>query len=335
MKRIFLFTMVLISILVFASCSSADLVEDNVEDTTVVEEPVIEVQEFEIAFITDGGGIDDQSYNQATWEGLNKYADENALTITAYIPEQVEHTAYVKAIDEAIAGGARVVVCLGPFLNPAVYELQYSYPGVQFILLNGEPHTQDYQTYAIEDNVYATYFSEEEIGFLAGYAAVKDGYTELGYIGGLAIEPDINAGYGFISGAQYAAKEDKVKGIDIMYHYSGSVQASEDVQTVAGLWYNAGTELIFSCGDSVSENVITTAETVGTSVISCGYNDSNSADVIVTSEMKDWGFIKTRNIEKELNQILPNRKHRTIPVIHTPYKARCRLSCKALGTNHL
>ena len=63
------------------------------------------------------------------------------------------------------------------------------------------------QTYTIEKNVNAIYFAEQEAGFLAGYAAVKNGFTKLGFIGGMALPAMTRFGYGYVYGADYAARE--------------------------------------------------------------------------------------------------------------------------------
>ena len=162
---------------------------------------------FELALITDIGTIDDKSFNQGAWEGLKKYADEKKITYAYYKPTEKTDAAYVAAIDLAVTGGAKVIVTPGYLFEPAVYVAQDKYPNVKFILLDGTPHTPDYKTYRIEKNVYSIFYAEEQSGFLAGYAAVKDGFTSLGFMGGMAVPAVVRFGYGYVQGAEYAAKE--------------------------------------------------------------------------------------------------------------------------------
>jgi basic membrane protein A and related proteins len=62
-------------------------------------------------------------------------------------------------------------------------------------------------TFRIEDNVHSIFYAEEQVGFLAGYAAVKEGFTKLGFMGGMAVPAVVRFGYGFVQGAEYAAAE--------------------------------------------------------------------------------------------------------------------------------
>ena len=147
-----------------------------------------------------------------------------------------------------------------------------------FIILDGEPHTADYKTYTIEDNVYSIYFAEQEAGFLAGYAAVKNGFTKLGFIGGMALPAMTRFGYGYVYGAEYAAQEMGITGIEISYHYTGGAMATSDIQTLASLWYNAGTEIIFCCDPIASEGVFAAAEPLGAYVIGVDIDQSSESN---------------------------------------------------------
>ena len=134
---------------------------------------------YEIALVTDKGNIDDKSFNQGAWEGVVAYAEANKITHQYYKPEEASDEGYLKAIQLAVTGGAKIVVCPGYLFEAAVYSAQTQFPDVKFILLDGEPHTPDYATYKTEANVACVMYAEEEAGFLAGYAAVKDGMTTL------------------------------------------------------------------------------------------------------------------------------------------------------------
>ncbi len=138
---------------------------------------------YEVAMITDAGDIDDKSFNQGTWEGIVDYAKENDKTYKYYKPTEVSTNAYVAAIDLAVQGGAKVIVTPGFLFESAVYVAQDKYPDVHFILLDGTPHDEAYENFKTGDNTYAFTFAEQQVGFLAGYAAVKEGYTKIGYMG--------------------------------------------------------------------------------------------------------------------------------------------------------
>ena len=110
---------------------------------------------YELALITDIGTIDDKSFNQGAWEGLSKYAEENNITYKYYQPSEKATDAYINSIDLAVEGGAKLVVCPGYLFENAVYQVQDKYPDVKFIILDGQPRSEDEQDLTIRDNVYA------------------------------------------------------------------------------------------------------------------------------------------------------------------------------------
>ena len=241
---------------------------------------------YELALVTDLGTIDDKSFNQGAWEGMKKYAEENGISYKYYQPQEGTTDSYLETIGLAIEGGAKLVVCPGFLFEEPVYLAQDQYKDVHFILLDGEPHSGDYSEYRTEANVMPILFQEDEPGFLAGYAAVKDGYTKLGFLGGMAVPAVIRYGYGFAEGADYAAKEMGVDGIEIMYNYTGAFAATPEAQSMAASWYQNGTEVIFGCGGAVGNYVMAAAEEKSAKVIGVDVDQSYESDTVVTSAMK-------------------------------------------------
>ena len=241
---------------------------------------------YELALVTDLGTIDDKSFNQGAWEGMKKYAEENGISYKYYQPQEGTTDSYLETIGLAIEGGAKLVVCPGFLFEEPVYLAQDQYKDVHFILLDGEPHSGDYSEYRTEANVMPILFQEDEPGFLAGYAAVKDGYTKLGFLGGMAVPAVIRYGYGFAEGADYAAKEMGVDGIEIMYNHTGAFAATPEAQSMAASWYQNGTEVIFGCGGAVGNSVMAAAEEKSAKVIGVDVDQSYESDTVITSAMK-------------------------------------------------
>lgn len=244
--------------------------------------------EYEIALITDVGTIDDKSFNQGAWEGVEAYAVENNKTYKYYKPTEKSDDAYLVSIGLAVKAGAKIIVCPGYLFEIPIYNAQTQYPDIKFIILDGYPHSGDY-TPDIKENVYSIFYAEQEAGFLAGYAAVKDGYTKLGFMGGIAVPAVIRYGYGFVQGADYAAKELGLASdaLDLKYTYVGNFDASPDNQAKAAAWYNEGTEIIFACGGAVGNSVMKAAEAAGTKVIGVDVDQSPESDTVITSSMKN------------------------------------------------
>ena len=242
---------------------------------------------YELALITDVGTIDDKSFNQGSWEGLAQYATENNITHKYYQPAEKTTDAYLASIDLAVAAGAKVIVTPGYLFEPAVYAAQEAYPDVKFILIDGIPHPEnDYVNIKVADNTYSIFYAEQQAGFLAGYAAVKEGYTKLGFMGGMAVPAVVKFGYGFVQGAEYAAKEMGVSSIDVKYNYTGGFAATPEVQSRAASWYKSGTEIIFACGGAVGNSVMAAAEAAGGKVIGVDVDQSGESDTVITSSMK-------------------------------------------------
>jgi basic membrane protein A len=245
----------------------------------------------EIAMITDKGTIDDKSFNQGTWEGVKAYAEANNITCQYYKPAEVSDAAYLDQIGIAIQGGAKVVVCPGFLFEVAIYQAQTMYPDTTFILVDGAPHDADYN-YRTDKNVLSIFFAEEQAGFFAGYAAVKDGFTKLGFQGGMAVPAVVRYGYGFLQGAETAAKEMGLAegSIQVMYNYSGDFAATPENQARAAGWYQAGTEIIFGCGGSVGNSVMSAAEaSTGKFVIGVDVDQYAESATVISSALKQLG----------------------------------------------
>lgn len=243
---------------------------------------------YEIALITDKGNIDDRSFNQGAWEGVVEFAEANDISHTYIKPEEASDAGYLAAIDLAVQGGAEVVVTPGFLFEVPIYEAQTKYPEVKFILLDGTPHTADYSTFETKDNVASIMYAEEESGFLAGYAAVKDGMTDLGFMGGMAV-PAVQAfGYGYLQGAEYAAMEMGLDdgAVEVTYHYTGNFEENDTNKATARTMYQEGVEVIFACGGSVGKSVMSAAAEADAKVIGVDVDQRYDSETVITSAMK-------------------------------------------------
>lgn len=263
---------------------------------------------YELALVTDIGTIDDKSFNQGAWEGVVQYAKESGKSYKYYQPAEKTTDSYSETIDLAIEGGAKIVVCPGYLFEEAVFLAQDKNPEVKFILLDGEPHNADYSEYKTADNTMAILFQEDQPGFLAGYAAVKDGYTKLGFMGGMAVPAVIRFGYGFVQGAEYAANEMGLSSLEISYNYTGGFDATPEVQALAASWYGAGTEVIFGCGGGVGNSVMAAAEANGKAVIGVDVDQSPESDTVITSAMKKLSVSVYDGIKSEYDNAFAGGK---------------------------
>lgn len=268
------------------NAAETDGVDNAVESTESSAADDTSADGYELALVIDVGTIDDKSFNQGSWEGIQKYAEESDVASKYYKSAEATTDSFMETIELAIEGGAKTVVCPGFLFEEPIYNLQTQYPEVHFILVDGVPHDAD-NNYNTAENTMPILYEEDEAGFLAGYAAVKDGYTKLGFMGGLALPAVIRYGYGFLAGANYAAEEMGIDGVEVTYYYTGSFDATPEAQTMAASWYQAGTEVIFACGGSVGNSVMAAAEaSEGAKVIGVDVDQSSESETVITSAMK-------------------------------------------------
>ena len=174
-------------------------------------------------------------------------------------------------------------------------EVQSKYPDIAFLALDvstddmksaaGASDDADVSEYVTSNTALITY-KEEQAGYLAGYAAVADGYTDLGFLGGMAVPAVIRYGYGFVQGADAAANELGISDVNIKYWYSGTFEASDEIVTTMDGWYSTGTQVVFACGGQVGNSCAIAAETNGGKMIGVDVDQSNLGDFVVTSAMK-------------------------------------------------
>ena len=247
---------------------------------------------YELALITDVGTIDDKSFNQGSWEGLKEYAEDNDITYKYYAPAEKDTQQYINSITLAVEAGAKVVVTPGYLFEPAIFQAQDLFPEVNFVLLDGSPNDGDFDNgpvYRIEDNVYSIFYAEEQAGFLAGYAAVYEGFRSLGFMGGMAVPAVVRFGYGFVQGAEYAAAELEEE-VTIQYTYLGDFGPSPAHQTRAAAWYDSGVEVIFAAAGGAGNSVMAAAEaTEAGKVIGVDVDQSAESETVITSAVKGLG----------------------------------------------
>jgi len=271
--------------------------------------PAAEAAEYKIAMVTDYGDITDQSFNQTTWEAVVKFGNDNNVPTKYYKPTSNDTAGRVAMVELAIAEGNNVIVLPGFAFGATIYEVQDVYPDVKFIALdvsefdvhdcfynhdekgnwttlideNNQPH--------ISANVYCAVYQEELSGYMAGYAAVKLGYTKLGFLGGMKVPAVQRFGHGYVQGVDAAAKELGVN-VELKYVYGGQFFGDADITAVMDTWYAAGTEVVFACGGGIYDSAAEAAKKVGGKVIGVDTDQSPIINakygegITVTSAMK-------------------------------------------------
>ncbi len=232
MKKIL--SLITVMVLVLAGCGSTD--SNSGEDTKA------------IGFVTDTGGINDKSFNQGTWEGIESYAKENGIE-TSYV-ESKEASQY-EANLTAEAQKSDVVVAAGYTFAGDVYNVAKANPDTDFVLIDAEPTNASDEVEEL-DNVHSYLFNEQEAGFLAGYVAGKQTKTnKVGFIGGIQSPPVQRFGYGFVEGVQTA--NDKA---EVEYNYAGTFDDVSKGKTTATTMFSNGADIIFGAAGGVNAGIV-------------------------------------------------------------------------------
>ena len=235
-----------------------------------------------VALTCDTGTIDDESFNQACWAAVSGYMGKNCQY---YIPESdASDEDRETMIRLAVNEGADVIVCVGYLYGASLAWAAEQYPNIKFIAIDV---TQgDIGTNSIPANCYCITFKEEQAGYLAGYAVVKDGKTKLGFLGGMAVPAVIRYGYGYVQGADAAAQELGTN-IDINYFYGGQFYGDANITSRMEGWYSNGTQVVFACGGGIWTSALDAAETHDGKVIGVDVDQrSKIGERCLTSAMK-------------------------------------------------
>ena len=247
-----------------------------------------------VAMVTDYGDITDQSFNQTTYEACKAFCEENNIEFTYKKPASDADADRVSSIEEAIEEGYNVIVMPGYAFANAIYEVAPTYPDTKFVAL--DVSEGDLTAYGEREfdgpNVYSAVYQEEIAGYMAGYAAVKLGYTKLGFLGGMAVPAVQRYGSGFVQGADAAAEELGKSDVEIKYVYGGQFFGDADITAAMDTWYGAGTECVFACGGGIYSSAAEAAAKTGGKVIGVDVDQKDIIDgqygdgMTVTSAMK-------------------------------------------------
>ena len=256
-----------------------------------------EEPEYKVAMVTDYGDITDQSFNQTTYEACKAFCDANSIGFTYYKPAGDSDAERIAMIEKAVDEGYNVIVLPGFAFANAIAGTAPSYTDVKFIALDVSEFdlTSAGLTADTMKNVYAAVYREELCGYMAGYAAVKMGYTKLGFLGGMAVPAVQRYGYGYVQGADAAAKELGIT-IDMNYIYGGLFYGTADITAVMDTWYQGGTQVVFACGGGIYTSAVDAAlkvqgaKVIGVDVdqagVIAGYAKQDNKDLTITSAMK-------------------------------------------------
>ena len=282
MKRIFALVLALCMVFALCACGDGDKdpkTTDNGNETAM-----------KVAMITDYGDITDQSFNQTTYEACKEFCEANGVKFNYFKPAGDNTADRVAMIEKAIDEGYNVVVMPGYAFGEAIKETAESNSDTTFIALDVGAGDLG-EDYVVPANLYCAVYQEELCGYMAGYTAVKLGYTKLGFLGGMAVPAVVRYGYGYVQGVDAAAKELDIT-VDLKYAYGNQFSGDADITAAMDTWYQGGTEIVFACGGGIYTSAAEAAAKVGGKVIGVDVDQKGIIDgsygegMTVTSAMK-------------------------------------------------
>ena len=216
---------------------------------------------YKVAMITDYGDITDQSFNQTTYEACKAFAEANGVDFQYFKPAGDNTADRVAMIESAVDQGYNVIVMPGYAFGAAIAETAPKFSDVKFIALDVSAGDLG-EGFEVPANLYCAVYQEELCGYMAGYAAVKLGYKNLGFLGGMAVPAVQRYGYGFVQGVDAAAAELKLTDVKVNYAYGNQFFGDADITAAMDTWYAGGTEIVFACGGGIYTSAVDAAKKV-------------------------------------------------------------------------
>ena len=259
MKKFLALMLALVMALSLVACGQKNQDSNGTYDTDK-DTDVTDVA-YKVAMITDYGDITDQSFNQTTYEACKAFAEANGVDFQYFKPAGDNTADRVAMIESAVDQGYNVIVMPGYAFGAAIAETAPKFEDVKFIALDVSAGDLG-EGFVVPANLYCAVYQEELCGYMAGYAAVKLGYKNLGFLGGMAVPAVQRYGYGFVQGVDAAAAELKLTDVKVNYAYGNQFFGDADITAAMDTWYAGGTEIVFACGGGIYTSAVDAAKKV-------------------------------------------------------------------------
>ncbi len=212
--------------------------------------PVVSEHIKKLALITSDKEIELDYNYAAIWEGVLSCCQTNNINYSFYMPDDMSEASLTQQFEYAIGDGASTVICMGDEFSPVIKVMQDKYPDVDFIAID----VSEESIGELKKNTHCIMFRQEQGAYIAGYAAVKDGFTKFAYMGDHKSEAYVNYANGFIQGINDAAVQNNIA-VSIEIAYISDFDTPENAFNYVGSWYDAGLELLMVCaGDYFIES---------------------------------------------------------------------------------
>jgi len=292
-ERLFIITICFILVFSLSACKKLAKVGED-EENTISESIPQGTAGADVAFIlpTDDASVIERSgWVQKAWEGVKSFCEGNGKSVTWYAPQSNTTQGFSDVIKTAASGGTGAIVSTGPGSVEALAKAQSEFQSVKFIAVEASGIQP-----LIEDNTYAIFHQVNEAGFLAGVAAVKGGFKNIGILTGYDT-PEMNAWcYGYIQGINYAAGNEGISGISVKQKYVNSSVASPAIQELAASWYDDGCDLIIPLMDGGNLSLFAAADKANKPCFGSDVDQGALSEMVLTGAV--------RHIDKSVSSAL-------------------------------
>lgn len=256
-KKLILFVLLTILIVSFSSCVKTE------KEASI-----------KVAMVTDVGGVNDQSFNQSAWEGLQRAEEELGIKVS-YL-ESNQDADYKPNMETLLDAGNDLIWGIGFKMADTLEELaklnpEQKYAGIDCFF--AEPPT----------NLVGILFREQEPSFLVGYIAGKMTKTnKVGFVGGMDFFVIHKFHYGYLAGVQYANPD-----CEVLVQYADSFTDAAKGKAIANQMYKNGADIVYHAAGGVGDGVIEAAKEQNKYAIGVDKDQNSLApDNVITSAMK-------------------------------------------------
>lgn len=264
-----LMSLVLVGVLAFSTVACSENAQSDLEQNSE------SMSELQVSMVTDVGGVNDQSFNQSAWEGLQRANAEFGTSVN-YM-ESKQESDYETNIQFLVDEESDVILGIGFLMADAVLDASKNYPDNKFAIVDNS-YGED-----TPENVIGITFKEHEVSYLAGYVAGKTTKTnKVGFVGGIDFYLINKFQYGFMAGVKRANPE-----AEVFVQYAGSFGDAAAGKSIAEQFYNSGADVIYHASGATGNGVIEAAKEKNKWVIGVDRDQSDLApENVLTSAMK-------------------------------------------------
>ena len=230
--------------------------------------------DIKIGMVADLGGINDESFNQSAWEGLQQAEKDFGIEIK--VIESKQASEYIPNMESLLDEDVDMVIGVGYTMKEDIQKQAENYPDKQFVLID-----ETYDT--IPENVTPILFRENEAAYLTGLIAGKMTKTNnVGFIGGIQTPVVSRFEYGYKAGVKEA--NDKT---NVNVQYAGTFSDAAKGKSIANQMYGNGSDIILSAAGGTGLGAIESAKEQNKYAIGVDRDQSDLApENVLTSALK-------------------------------------------------